>query len=41
MGDKLFGNGLTSDRRIGEGKQQLQEFVIMQGPGPALEEVSP
>jgi hypothetical protein len=33
--------GLTSDWRIGEGKQQFQEPVIMQGPGPALEEVSP
>ena len=38
---RLFGQGLDVGPGDGVGEQQLQEFVILQGPGPALEEAAP
>ena len=40
-GSQLFGQRLDVGAGDGEGEQQLQEFVILQGPGPALEEAAP
>ena len=41
MGNQLLGQGLDVGVGDGKGEQQFQEFVVLQGPGPALEEAVP
>ena len=41
MGDQVFGQGLDVGVGDGKGEQQLQQLVILQGPGPALEKALP
>jgi len=41
MLDELLGQGFDVGLRDGEGEQQFQQLVILQGAGPALEEALP
>jgi hypothetical protein len=41
MFDHPLGQGLDVGKRDGEGQEEFQEFIVLQGPGAAVEEAGP
>ena len=41
MGDQALGQGFDVGVGDGKGEQQFQQFVVLQGPGPAQEKALP